>query len=240
MSIAGGRGATANRIFVVDVKPNGAAYHDGKIKSMDEILEVNHVTIRGISHHDASAILRNTPTHVHLALGRTKEGASHLKRRSAAARDSAHISERASSPSLEQYASNQSLNRQVPSPLVGDESESQRDSPVAEIITQYSEPPQQTVVSLLKVCFGVLVDTSCCKFIDFRPQTVAQGSISAVYSCQLEILAKAISDCLSCTGEVCFHIAFFETPKISSGYPISPGSITGDVIRCIILRHVIS
>jgi hypothetical protein len=135
------------------VKPNGAAFHDGKIKAMDEILEVNHVTIRGISHQDASAILRNTPTHVHLALGITKEGASYLKRRSAAARDSALISERAHSPSLEQYASNASLNKRSPSPLVvTDESESQRDSPVPQLVTQeHSESPQQTVVSLLKV-----------------------------------------------------------------------------------------
>ncbi|CAB3985310.1 Multiple PDZ domain [Paramuricea clavata] len=157
LSIAGGRGATANRIFVVDVKPNGAAFHDGKIKAMDEILEVNHVTIRGISHHDASAILRNTPTHVHLALGRTKEGANYLKRRSAAARDSALISERAHSPSLEQYASNASLNKQTPSPLVvTDESESQRDSPVPQMVTQeHSEPPPQTVVSLLKSSLGL-------------------------------------------------------------------------------------
>ena len=152
LSIAGGRGATANRIFVVDVKPNGAAFHDGKIKPMDEILEVNHMTIRGISHHDASAILRNTPTHVHLALGRTKEGASYLKRRHPAARDPGLTPERAHSPSLEQYASNASLNKQTPSPLVVDESE--RDSLLPQVVTQeHSEPPQQTVVSLLKVSF---------------------------------------------------------------------------------------
>ena len=152
LSIAGGRGATANRIFVVDVKPNGAAFHDGKIKPMDEILEVNHVTIRGISHHDASAILRNTPTHVHLALGRTKEGGSYLKRRSAAARDPGLSSERTNSHSVEQYTSNASLNKQAPSPMVVDASESQFDSLESQVVTpEYSEPAQQTIVSLLKV-----------------------------------------------------------------------------------------
>ena len=151
LSIAGGRGATANRIFVVDVKPNGAAFHDGKIKSMDEILEVNHVTVRGISHHDASAILRNTPTHVHLALGRTKEGASHLKRRG---RSASRDSERALSS--EQYASTASVNRQPPSPVVVNENESQRDSPVPQVVSpEQTEPPQQTVVSLLKVSQGM-------------------------------------------------------------------------------------
>ena len=156
LSIAGGRGATANRIFVVDVKPNGAAFHDGKIKSMDEILEVNHVTVRGISHHDASAILRNTPTHVHLALGRTKEGAGPLKRRGP------NASERARSSSSEQYASNASLNKQTPSPLVVDENDSQRDSPVPQVVSQeQTEPPQQTVVSLLKVSTGCFHNIGC-------------------------------------------------------------------------------
>ena len=121
---------------------------------MDEILEVNHVAIRGISHHDASAILRNTPTHVHLALGRSKEGVGHLKRRSvAASRDS--LSERTHSSS--QYASNASLNKPPPSPLVVDENDSQRDSPVPQVVSpEHTEPPQQTIVSLLKVstrCF---------------------------------------------------------------------------------------
>ena len=121
---------------------------------MDEILEVNHVTIRGISHHDASAILRNTPTHVHLALGRTKESESFLKRRSAAARASRDFNlntERAPSPSSEQYSSNASLNKQSPSPLAVNEDQSQRDSPVPQVVTQeHDETPQQTVVSLLK------------------------------------------------------------------------------------------
>ena len=174
MSIAGGRGATANRIFVVDVKPNGAAYHDGKIKPMDEILEVNHVTIRGISHHDASAILRNTPTHVHLALGRTKEGASYLKRRSGAV-----ISERAPTPSLEQYGSNPSLFKQVPIPFVtGDESGSQRDSPVPQVVTQ--EPneavPQSTIVILNKV--GLVL---CCILPVYMLLPCWDGSVKSTY-----------------------------------------------------------
>lgn len=70
LSIAGGKGAASNRIFVVDVKPEGAADKDGRIKQADEILEVNEVTIRGLTHYEASSILKNTPPLVQMVLGR--------------------------------------------------------------------------------------------------------------------------------------------------------------------------
>ena len=62
LSIAGGKGAAANRIFVVDVKPGGPAEKNGKIQQADEILEVNDVTIRGLTHYEASAILKVSST----------------------------------------------------------------------------------------------------------------------------------------------------------------------------------
>ena len=58
LSIAGGKGAAANRIFVVDVKKGGPAEKNGQIQQADEILEVNDVTIRGLTHYEASAILK--------------------------------------------------------------------------------------------------------------------------------------------------------------------------------------
>ncbi|XP_073227363.1 multiple PDZ domain protein-like isoform X1 [Porites lutea] len=80
LSIAGGKGAAANRIFVVDVKPGGPAEKDGKIQQADEILEVNDVGIRGLTHYEASTILKNTPPEVELVLGRTQEAADFLSR----------------------------------------------------------------------------------------------------------------------------------------------------------------
>lgn len=80
LSIAGGKGAAANRIFVVDVKPGGPAEKNGQIQQADEILEVNDVTIRGLTHYEASTILKNTPPEVELVLGRTQEAADFLSR----------------------------------------------------------------------------------------------------------------------------------------------------------------
>lgn len=80
LSIAGGKGAAANRIFVVDVKPGGPAERNGQIKQADEILEVNEVSIRGLTHYEASTILKNTPPKVNLVLGRSQEAADYLSR----------------------------------------------------------------------------------------------------------------------------------------------------------------
>ena len=62
LGIAGGKGTAANRSFDVDVKPGGPAEKNGKIQQADEILEVNDVTIRGLTHYEASAILKVSST----------------------------------------------------------------------------------------------------------------------------------------------------------------------------------
>lgn len=78
MSIAGGKGAAVNRIFVVDVKPGGPAERDGRIIQGDEILEVNQISVRGLSHYQASAILKSTSSNVELILGRSREAAEFM------------------------------------------------------------------------------------------------------------------------------------------------------------------
>lgn len=78
LSIAGGKGAAVNRIFVVDVKPGGPAERDGRIIQGDEILEVNQISVRGLSHYQASAILKSTSSDVELILGRSREAEEFL------------------------------------------------------------------------------------------------------------------------------------------------------------------
>ncbi|EDO33706.1 predicted protein [Nematostella vectensis] len=80
LSIAGGKGVAVNRIFIVDVKSGGPAEQDGRIKQADEILEVNRTPVRGMSHYQASTVLKNTGTSVELALGRSREAAEYLSR----------------------------------------------------------------------------------------------------------------------------------------------------------------
>eukprot|EP00794_Sanderia_malayensis_P008083 gene8083-8948_t len=70
LSIAGGKGASSNHIFVVEVKEGGPAHVDGRIRAGDEILEVNNVQVRGLTHQDASAILRKAENTAKLVLGR--------------------------------------------------------------------------------------------------------------------------------------------------------------------------
>ncbi|XP_031574464.1 multiple PDZ domain protein-like [Actinia tenebrosa] len=80
LSIAGGKGAALNRIFIVDVKQGGPAERDGRIIQGDEILEVNQISARGLSHYQASAILKSTAADVELILGRSREGTEYLAR----------------------------------------------------------------------------------------------------------------------------------------------------------------
>lgn len=82
MSIAGGKGAALNRIFIVDVKQGGPAERDGRIMQGDEILEVNEISVRGLSHYQASAILKSTSADVELILGRSREATEYLARAS--------------------------------------------------------------------------------------------------------------------------------------------------------------
>jgi len=70
LSIAGGKGVSSNHIFVIEVKEGGPADRDGRIKVGDEILEVNNVQVRGLTHKDASAILRKCESTAKLVLGR--------------------------------------------------------------------------------------------------------------------------------------------------------------------------
>uniref|UniRef100_A0A7M5XCZ7 Multiple PDZ domain protein n=1 Tax=Clytia hemisphaerica TaxID=252671 RepID=A0A7M5XCZ7_9CNID len=67
LSIADGDG---DHIYVVDVKSGGVADVDGRIRSGDEILEVNDVQVQGLSHSDASAILRKAEGTAKLVVGR--------------------------------------------------------------------------------------------------------------------------------------------------------------------------
>ncbi|XP_065657579.1 multiple PDZ domain protein isoform X3 [Hydra vulgaris] len=73
LSIAGGKGAESNHIFVIDVKPGGPADVDGRIQRGDELLEVNDVKVQGLSHQDASNILRKAETTAKLLLGRPND-----------------------------------------------------------------------------------------------------------------------------------------------------------------------
>uniref|UniRef100_A0A665VJ81 PDZ domain-containing protein n=1 Tax=Echeneis naucrates TaxID=173247 RepID=A0A665VJ81_ECHNA len=68
LSIVGGRDTQLDAIVIHEVYEEGAAARDGRLWAGDQILEVNGVDLRGASHEEAIASLRQTPAKVHLTV----------------------------------------------------------------------------------------------------------------------------------------------------------------------------
>uniref|UniRef100_A0A3Q3BQ58 PDZ domain-containing protein n=1 Tax=Kryptolebias marmoratus TaxID=37003 RepID=A0A3Q3BQ58_KRYMA len=68
LSIVGGRDTQLDAIMIHEVYEEGAAARDGRLWAGDQILEVNGVDLRGASHEEAIAALRQTPAKVRLTV----------------------------------------------------------------------------------------------------------------------------------------------------------------------------
>ncbi|KAM9848829.1 LOW QUALITY PROTEIN: inaD-like protein [Aulostomus maculatus] len=68
LSIVGGRDTQLDAIMIHEVYEEGAAARDGRLWAGDQILEVNGVDLRGASHEEAIAALRQTPARVCLTV----------------------------------------------------------------------------------------------------------------------------------------------------------------------------
>ncbi|KAH7710595.1 Protein MPZ-1 i [Aphelenchoides avenae] len=70
LSIVGGSDTVLGTVVIHEVYPDGAAAIDGRLKPGDQILEVNGVSLRGVSHEQAISLLRRTPSKVRLLIYR--------------------------------------------------------------------------------------------------------------------------------------------------------------------------
>ncbi|XP_038554578.1 inaD-like protein isoform X2 [Micropterus salmoides] len=68
LSIVGGRDTQLDAIVIHEVYEEGAAARDGRLWAGDQILEVNGVDLRGASHEEAIAALRQTPAKVRMTV----------------------------------------------------------------------------------------------------------------------------------------------------------------------------
>ncbi|XP_040896942.1 inaD-like protein [Toxotes jaculatrix] len=68
LSIVGGRDTQLDAIMIHEVYEEGAAARDGRLWAGDQILEVNGLDLRGASHEEAIAALRQTPAKVCLTV----------------------------------------------------------------------------------------------------------------------------------------------------------------------------
>ncbi|RCN49408.1 PDZ/DHR/GLGF domain protein [Ancylostoma caninum] len=70
LSIVGGSDTVLGTVVIHEVYPDGAAAHDGRLKPGDQVLEVNNVSLRGVTHDQAISALRRTPPKVRLLIYR--------------------------------------------------------------------------------------------------------------------------------------------------------------------------
>ncbi|CAI5443601.1 unnamed protein product [Caenorhabditis angaria] len=70
LSIVGGADTVLGTVVIHEVYPDGAAAHDGRLKPGDQVLEVNGVSLRGVTHDQSIAYLRRTPPKVRLLIYR--------------------------------------------------------------------------------------------------------------------------------------------------------------------------
>ncbi|KAL1282459.1 hypothetical protein QQF64_001262, partial [Cirrhinus molitorella] len=60
-------------VYVSEIKPDGAAGADGRVRVGDELLEINGQVLYGRSHQNATAIINNAPAKVKILLTRNKD-----------------------------------------------------------------------------------------------------------------------------------------------------------------------
>uniref|UniRef100_A0AAF5DNK2 C2H2-type domain-containing protein n=1 Tax=Strongyloides stercoralis TaxID=6248 RepID=A0AAF5DNK2_STRER len=70
LSIVGGSDTVLGTVVIHEVYTDGAAAMDGRLKPGDQVLEVNDISLRGVSHDHAISLLRRTPSRVRLLIYR--------------------------------------------------------------------------------------------------------------------------------------------------------------------------
>ncbi|XP_016430603.1 multiple PDZ domain protein-like isoform X1 [Sinocyclocheilus rhinocerous] len=74
LCLSGNRDGARGRmsVYVSEIKPDGAAAADGRVRVGDELLEINGQVLYGRSHQNATAIINNAPAKVRILLTRNK------------------------------------------------------------------------------------------------------------------------------------------------------------------------
>uniref|UniRef100_A0A672NPB0 PDZ domain-containing protein n=1 Tax=Sinocyclocheilus grahami TaxID=75366 RepID=A0A672NPB0_SINGR len=93
LCLSGNRDGARGRmsVYVSEIKPDGAAAADGRVRVGDELLEINGQVLYGRSHQNATAIINNAPAKVRILLTRNKAAQNQMTTGSSRSSESLNI-----------------------------------------------------------------------------------------------------------------------------------------------------
>ncbi|NXI99555.1 MPDZ protein, partial [Psophia crepitans] len=78
LSLAGNKDRSRMSVFIVGIDPNGAAGKDGRLQIADELLEINGQILYGMTHQNASSIIKCAPSKVKIIFIRNKDAVNQM------------------------------------------------------------------------------------------------------------------------------------------------------------------
>ncbi|XP_077441094.1 inaD-like protein isoform X2 [Vanacampus margaritifer] len=78
LNLAGNRDRSTLSVFVVGLRPGGAAAADGRVRVGDQLLQVNDHVLYGRSHQNASALIKSSASKVKMVLLRSQDGVQQM------------------------------------------------------------------------------------------------------------------------------------------------------------------
>ncbi|CAG5128603.1 unnamed protein product, partial [Candidula unifasciata] len=103
LALAGNKDRNKMSVFIAGIQPESVAARDGRIQVGDELLEINGVNLLGLSHLNASAVIKGvTAPIVKLVIHRREDFLDHMAIKPLSYGGSSHVAPAAASPSSAQ------------------------------------------------------------------------------------------------------------------------------------------
>uniref|UniRef100_A0A673FGW4 PDZ domain-containing protein n=1 Tax=Sinocyclocheilus rhinocerous TaxID=307959 RepID=A0A673FGW4_9TELE len=133
LCLSGNRDGARGRmsVYVSEIKPDGAAAADGRVRVGDELLEINGQVLYGRSHQNATAIINNAPAKVRILLTRNKAAQNQMT----------------TGPDKLKSRSSESLNIGLPAPINATSNHKPSCHPASHMSPSHCTPPSSGVSS---------------------------------------------------------------------------------------------
>uniref|UniRef100_A0A8C2G4F9 PDZ domain-containing protein n=1 Tax=Cyprinus carpio TaxID=7962 RepID=A0A8C2G4F9_CYPCA len=149
LCLSGNRDGACGRmsVYVLEIKPDGAAAADGRVRVGDELLEINGQVLYGRSHQNATAIINNAPAKVRILLTRNKAAQKQM-----------------TTGPVKESRSSESLNIGLPAPINATSNHKPSCHPASHMSPSHCTPPSSGISSADEsIRCGSTANQSTCK-----------------------------------------------------------------------------